>query len=152
MSKGIAESLSDNSAEEAAATAVLRQSVVPGFEEGTAEKLERKAAEAPSSRLVLQALSEGFADFMRQDAVFNTVQIETVKAIAQQGAMTNWQMSMQIQQQMQNAQDDVMTARDAAEAAFYRGYQEGSGEYRQVLAALQQVYTLGNVDVESLKK
>jgi hypothetical protein len=93
-SRALAENLKTSGAVDEAAANVLRDDIIPGIgEKGTAAQLEQNATDAPSSRLVLQAIAEGFADFMRQDATFAVIEQEALQTLVEQGALTNWQLS-----------------------------------------------------------
>jgi hypothetical protein len=144
-SRALAENLKTSGAVDEAAASVLRDDLVPGVgEKGTAAQLEQNATDAPSSRLVLQAIAEGLADFMRQDATFAVIEHEALQTLAEQGALTNWQLSTLVGQYADTQLQAVAAFQEQLESAFIEGYDEGTmaaDELNEALLFGQQLAT-----------
>jgi hypothetical protein len=126
-SRALAENLNTSGAVDEAAANVLRDDIIPGVgEKGTAAQLEQNATDAPSSRLVLQAIAEGLADLMRQDATFDVIEQEALQTLVEQGALTNWQLSTLVGQYADTQLQAVAAFQEQLESAFMEGYDEGT--------------------------
>ena len=69
----------------------------PSAKKMIADILEDDVNTAVSTRAAIQALTEGVADMMRHDATFQSNLAESVKVLAQQQVMTNWELQLAVQ-------------------------------------------------------
>jgi hypothetical protein len=151
-SRALAENLKTSGAADEAAAAVLRDDIIPGVgERGTAAQLEQNATDAPSSRLVLQAIAEGMADFMRQDATFAVIEQEALQTIVEQGAMTNWQLSTLVGQYADAQLQAVAAYQEQLESAFMQGYDEGSLAADELSEALEFGQSIATFDTSAYR-
>jgi hypothetical protein len=149
ITQGLATSLSSSTAHEDAAAHVLNEPVLGIGEMGTAATLEDAATRAPSSRLVLQALSEGLADFMRQDATFSVLELDALKVLAEQNVMTNYQLEMAVKQLVDQGLEELQGYRNGLEKSFVTGYREGQEALVELNDAFDQLDNLGDVELGS---
>ena len=132
-----------NTAATDTATAIL----APG---GNADALEDDVNTAVSTRAAIQALTEGVADTMRHDATFQSNLAESVKVLAQQQVMTNWELNLAVQT-LTDAREKEIAEERAKMAMEVNGlYEEAedlSGQFTDIVTAGAYLLT---PDVSSL--
>jgi hypothetical protein len=120
--------LAEQAASSTATREVMAQVLAPsvgGVGGGDAARLQDRAATAVSSRAALQTLAEGMADGMRQQAVMAGVTNENLKVLAQQNAMTTWELSLAVESLTQQAERQAAEDRAAVMAALSSSVEAG---------------------------
>ncbi|HEX2863097.1 MAG TPA: hypothetical protein VHN99_00905, partial [Deinococcales bacterium] len=138
-SQRLADQLAQSTASKDAAQAVLDP------QSGTAAVLEASAVSAVSTREGITALAGGLADLMRQDATQGEQLADQVKALAQQQALTNWQLQLAVSSL--SRQQDAREAQAQAElqARLSAAYQDGKTNGQTLQAAVQDGLTVFDV-------
>lgn len=121
----LAEQVGDAQGTQEAVMEVLRPEVPGGPNPGTAAQLEDRARTATSTRAAIQALSEGIADLMRQDAVFSGAMIEHLRVLSQQQVYTTWQLQLAVNSLTEQLEDEVSKRQFALRQRISRAYLEG---------------------------
>ena len=151
-SKALAANLTASNAGAETLADVVSTSLVPGTPDGTAATLKDRVSKAPSSRVVWEAIGQGFADFMSQEATFDFLELEAFKTLAEQNALSNHQFKLIADQLIQEKIDEADNFRYAMESAYSAAYQEGQMTADEVVRSLDMVSDLGEVDVAVYKR
>jgi hypothetical protein len=115
-SRKVAEEFADNTAVEHSVARALLPVV------GSSDTMKLRAQTAISTRAAMQAFTEGFADYMKQDAVIGQAVVDGLKSLAQQNAMTNAQLSAQAQYLLEEQKQRVEAQRQQLEAVVGETY------------------------------
>ncbi len=118
-----------------AATDTATSILAPG---GDADTLEDDVSTAVSTRAAVQALTEGVADLMRHNATFESNLAESVKLLAQQQVMTNWELQLAAQALLDEREKKIAEERAKLEMEVNGLYEESeqlAGEFADVVTA-----------------
>jgi hypothetical protein len=115
-SRKVAEEFADNTAVEHSVARALLPVV------GAPDAMKLRAQTAISTRSAVQAFTEGFADYMKQDAVIGQAVVDGLKALAQQNAMTNAQLSAQAQYLLEEQKQRLEAQRQQLETVVGETY------------------------------
>lgn len=118
-----------------AATDTATSILAPG---GDADTLEDDVNTAVSTRAAVQALTEGVADLMRHNATFESNLAESIKLLAQQQVMTNWELQLAAQALLDEREKKIAEERAKLELEVNGLYEESeqlAGEFADVVTA-----------------
>jgi hypothetical protein len=118
-----------------AATDTARSILAPG---GDADTLEDDVNTAVSTRAAVQALTEGVADMMRHNATFESNLAESIKVLAQQQVMTNWELQLMVQALLDERENKIAEERARMEMEINGLYEESeqlTGQFASVMTA-----------------
>lgn len=125
----LAERVASSTTMQDAVAQVLEPSL-GGLGGGDAARLDDAARTAVSSRAAIQVMTEGIANLMRQQATFSGHLSENLRVLAQQQAMTTWELQLAI-----NALTEQMNAEIARERAEIEAHLAGEYDAGLELAA-----------------
>jgi len=118
-----------------AATDTATTILAPG---GDADTLEDDVNTAVSTRAAVQALTEGVADMMRHNATFESNLAESIKILAQQQVMTNWELQLTVQSLLDERENKIAEERARMEMEVNGLYEESeqlTGQFNDVVTA-----------------
>lgn len=118
-----------------AATDTAMTILAPG---GDADTLEDDVNTAVSTRAAVQALTEGVADMMRHNATFESNLAESIKLLAQQQVMTNWELQLTVQALLDERENKIAEERAQMEMEINGLYEESeqlTGQFADVVTA-----------------
>ncbi len=118
-----------------AATDTATTILAPG---GDADTLEDDVNTAVSTRAAVQALTEGVADMMRHNATFESNLAESIKILAQQQVMTNWELQLVVQSLVDERENKIAEERARLETEINGLYEESeqlTGQFADVMSA-----------------
>ncbi len=118
-----------------AATDTATTILAPG---GDADTLEDDVNTAVSTRAAVQALTEGVADLMRHNATFESNLAESVKVLAQQQVMTNWELQLTVQALLDERENKIAEERAQMQMEINGLYEESeqlTGQFTDVVTA-----------------
>jgi len=130
-----------------AATDTARAILAPG---GNADILEDDVNTAVSTRAAIQALTEGVADMMRHDATFQSNLAESVKLLAQQQVMTNWELQLAVQTLTDQREKEIAEERARMEMEINGLYEESESLTREFTSVITSGAHLLTPDTSSL--
>ena len=105
---------------------------------GDADTLEDDVNTAVSTRAAVQALTEGVADLMRHNATFESNLAESVKVLAQQQVMTNWELQLTVQALLDERENKIAEERARMQLEINGLYEESeqlTGQFADVVTA-----------------
>jgi uncharacterized membrane-anchored protein YhcB (DUF1043 family) len=118
---------------------------------GTAGTLRRNAETALSTRAGLEALSQGFADYMGQSVDAAAATIDVLKTLAQQNVMTNTILSVNAQSILQEKQAEQAALRDALQTAIINKKKLGEQDIAEVTNTLRLMNDLMTTSPTALR-
>ncbi len=120
----LAEQVATSTTMQDAVAQVLEPSV-GGLGGGDAAQLDDAARTAVSSRAAIQVMTEGIADLMRQQATFSGNLSDSLRVLAQQQAMTTWELQLAINAMTEQMNVEIARQKAEIEAQLAREYDAG---------------------------
>ena len=120
----LAEEVANSTTMQDTVAQVLEPSI-GGLKGGDAAQLDDAARTAVSSRAAIQVMTEGIADLMRQQATFSGNLSDNLRVLAQQQAMTTWELQLAIATLTEQMNAEVAKEKAAIEAQLAREYDAG---------------------------